>query len=215
MTQFDYIVLVVVMLSVLLGWWRGLVYEVLSLLSWVTSYFVAKSWAAEVAPYMPEVLESEALKSAAAFIAVFVTTFILCGIAAWALNKLIKSFGLDWRTNGVLGALFGFLQLHGVRQVAVMSKHNAKWRIDIKRLGFVVVDRRAGSRVTHMRNTGIAGQRAHIARAEYIMRQAVAFVQVESITFQRGNTCRILPAVLQHLQSVIQQLIYRASRNHT
>jgi membrane protein required for colicin V production len=97
MTQFDYIVLVVVMLSVLLGWWRGLVYEVLSLLSWVT-------------PYMPEVLESEALKSAAAFIAVFVTTLILCGIAAWALNKLIKSFGLDWRTDGVLGALFGFLR---------------------------------------------------------------------------------------------------------
>jgi len=110
MTQFDYIVLVVVMLSALLGWWRGLVYEVLSLLSWVTAYFVAKSWAAEVAPYMPEVLESDALRSAAAFVAVFVTTLILCGIAAWALNKLIKSFGLDWRTDGVLGALFGFLR---------------------------------------------------------------------------------------------------------
>jgi membrane protein required for colicin V production len=110
MTQFDYIVLVVVMLSVLLGWWRGLVYEVLSLLSWITSYFVAKSWAAEVTPYMPEVLESDALKSAAAFMAVFITTLILCGIAAWALNKLIKSFGLDWRTDGVLGALFGFLR---------------------------------------------------------------------------------------------------------
>ena len=110
MTQFDYIVLVVVMLSALLGWWRGLVYEVLSLLSWVTAYFVAKSWAAEVTPYMPEVLESEALKSAAAFVAVFVTTLILCGIAAWALNKLIKSFGLDWRTDRVLGAFFGFLR---------------------------------------------------------------------------------------------------------
>ena len=58
MTQFDYIVLFVVMLSVLLGWWRGLVYEVLSLLSWITSYFVAKSWAAEFTPYMPDVLES-------------------------------------------------------------------------------------------------------------------------------------------------------------
>ena len=110
MTQFDYIVLVVVMLSVLLGWWRGLVYEVLSLLSWITSYFVAKSWAAEFTPYMPDVLESDVLKSAAAFFAVFVATLILCGIAAWALNKLIKSFGLDWRTDGVLGAFFGFLR---------------------------------------------------------------------------------------------------------
>ncbi|HUX91109.1 MAG TPA: CvpA family protein [Gallionellaceae bacterium] len=110
MTQFDYIVLVIIILSVLLGWWRGLVYEILSLLSWVTSYFVAKSWAAEFTPYMPAVLESEALKSAAAFMAVFVTTLILCGIAAWSLNKLIKSFGLDWRTDGVLGAIFGFFR---------------------------------------------------------------------------------------------------------
>jgi len=110
MTQFDYIVLVLVILSVLLGWWRGLVYEVLSLLSWITAYFVAKSWAAEFTPYMPAVLESETLKSAAAFVAVFIATLILCGVAAWALNKLIKSFGLDWRTDGVAGAIFGFFR---------------------------------------------------------------------------------------------------------
>jgi len=59
---------------------------------------------------MPAVLESETLKSAAAFFAVFITTLILCGIAAWALNKLIKSFGLDWRTDGVMGAFFGFFR---------------------------------------------------------------------------------------------------------
>lgn len=110
MTQFDYIILVIILLSVLLGWWRGLVYEILSLLSWITSYFVAKSWVVELAPYMPAVLESEALKTAAAFMAAFVTTLILCGIAAWSLNKLVKSFGLDWRTDGVLGAFFGFMR---------------------------------------------------------------------------------------------------------
>jgi len=110
MTEFDYIVLVFVCLSVLLGWWRGMVYEVLSLLSWVTSYFVAKSWATELTPYMPDVLESDALRGTAAFVAVFITTLILCGIAAWALNKLIKSFGLDWRTDGVAGAIFGFFR---------------------------------------------------------------------------------------------------------
>jgi membrane protein required for colicin V production len=56
------------------------------------------------------VLESDTLKNAAAFLAVFITTLILCGIAAWALNKLIKSFGLDWRTDGVAGAIFGFFR---------------------------------------------------------------------------------------------------------
>lgn len=110
MTAFDYIVLTVIILSVLLGWWRGMVYEILSLLSWVTSYFVAKSWAEDFSPYMPAVLESQTLKNAASFFAIFFTTLILCAIAAWALNKLIKSFGLDWRTDGVAGAIFGFFR---------------------------------------------------------------------------------------------------------
>jgi membrane protein required for colicin V production len=110
MTQFDYIILVIVALSVLLGWWRGLVYEILSLLSWITAYFVAKSWVTEFVPYMPSVLESETLRIAASFVFVFIATLILCGIAAWALYKLIKSFGLDWRTDGVAGAIFGFFR---------------------------------------------------------------------------------------------------------
>ena len=110
MTHFDYIILVVICLSVLLGWWRGLVYEILSLLSWITSYFVAKSWVNEFTPYMPSVLESDTLRIAAAFVFLFIATLILCGIAAWALNKLVKSFGLDWRTDGVAGAIFGFFR---------------------------------------------------------------------------------------------------------
>lgn len=85
-------------------------YEVLSLLSWMTAYFVAKFWVSELTPYMPAVLESDALKSTVAFLAVFIITLILCGIAAWSLSKLIKSFGLDWRTDGVMGALFGFVR---------------------------------------------------------------------------------------------------------
>ncbi len=107
MTEFDYIVFAVVILSVLLGWWRGLVYEILSLLSWVTAYFIAKYWSTELVSYMPAVIEGLALKSVAAFTFVFTTSLILCGIAAWALSKLIKSFGLDWRTDGVAGAIFG------------------------------------------------------------------------------------------------------------
>lgn len=110
MTEFDYIIFAIIVLSILLGWWRGIVYEILSLLSWVTSYFVAKSWAIEFAPYMPAVLESETLRSIASYLAVFVTTLILCGIASWSLNKLVKSFGLDWRTDGVTGAIFGFFR---------------------------------------------------------------------------------------------------------
>ncbi len=118
MTAFDYCVLVIVCLSMLLGWWRGLVYEILSLLSWLAAYFVALAFVAEVLPLMPDVLGSEAMKTGVAFAALFLLTLILCGIASWSLNKLAKAFGLDWRTDGVMGALFGVVR--GVLLVLVL-----------------------------------------------------------------------------------------------
>jgi membrane protein required for colicin V production len=102
----------------LLGWWRGLVYEILSLLSWLTAYFVALASVADIAPYMPDVLGSDTVKTGAAFAALFLITLILCGIAAWSLSKLAKSFGLDWRTDGVMGAMFGLFR--GVLLVMVL-----------------------------------------------------------------------------------------------
>lgn len=110
MTEFDYIVLLIVSLSVLLGWWRGLVHEILSLFSWVTSFLVAKSWWLEFAPYMPDALGTDTLKSMAAFLFVFVLTLILCALGAWSIHRLARYFGLDWRTDGVAGAMFGALR---------------------------------------------------------------------------------------------------------
>lgn len=107
MTEFDYIVLTILLLSVLLGWWRGLVHEILSLLSWGISFLVAKSWGLVLSPYMPDALESDTLKSMAAFLVVFLLTLILCGLGAWSIYRLAKYFGLDWRTDGVAGAMFG------------------------------------------------------------------------------------------------------------
>lgn len=118
MTAFDYCVLVIVLLSMLLGWWRGLLYEILSLLSWLAAYFVALAFVGEVVPYMPEVLGNETVKTGGAFAALFVLTLILCGIAAWSLSKLAKAFGLDWRADGVMGAMFGLLR--GVLLVLVL-----------------------------------------------------------------------------------------------
>jgi hypothetical protein len=64
-----------------------------------------------------------------------------------------------------------------------------------------------------MGNTCIAAERTHVARAKHIVRKAIAFMQMESIAFDCGNARGILPAMLQDLQAVIQQLINGALRN--
>ena len=109
MTWFDYTVIAIVLLSALLGWWRGLVYEVLSLLGWVAAGIVARLFAAKAAPYMPAAMGVEAVRVAAAFIVLFIGTLIIGGIVAWMLSKLVKWVGLGW-LDGLLGGLFGVLR---------------------------------------------------------------------------------------------------------
>jgi membrane protein required for colicin V production len=109
MTGFDYTVIAIVLLSALMGLWRGFVYEVLSLLGWVAAVVVAKLFAASAAPYMPAALGSESARTAAAFVVLFVVTLIVGGIVAWLLSKLVKWVGLGW-LDGMLGGLFGMLR---------------------------------------------------------------------------------------------------------
>jgi len=109
MTWFDYVVIGVVVWSALLGWWRGFVYEVLSLLGWVIAYVVARWQAVNLAALMPAGLGVDAIKVTVAFVLLFVATLIVSSIVVWMLSKLIKSIGLGW-LDGLFGSMFGMLR---------------------------------------------------------------------------------------------------------
>ena len=117
MTGFDYTVFAIVIMSALLGWWRGLVYEVLSLMGWVAAVFAARLFSASVAPYMPDALGAESARIVEACIALFVGTLIVCGFVSWLLSKLVKWSGLGL-LDGLLGMFFGMVR--GVLVVLVL-----------------------------------------------------------------------------------------------
>jgi membrane protein required for colicin V production len=108
-TIFDFAVLAVVALSMLLGWWRGLVYEAVSLLNWVAAYFVARLFAPDIVDYVPASVGNASARMAVAFSALFALTLIVGGVLAWGMNKLVKSSGLE-RLDGSLGAVFGLVR---------------------------------------------------------------------------------------------------------
>jgi len=109
MTWFDYTVIAIAMLSVLLGWWRGLVYEVLTLLGWVAAFLVARMFAADMGQMLPASLGAEAIRMTLGFALLFIVTLLVSGIVAWLLSKLVKWVGLGW-LDGLFGALFGLLR---------------------------------------------------------------------------------------------------------
>lgn len=106
MTWFDYAVITIVAWSVWMGWWRGFVHEVLSLLGWVAAYLVASWQSVNFAAFMPSGLGMEAIRIAAAFVFLFVATLIASGVVVWILSKFVKWTGLGW-VDGLFGGLFG------------------------------------------------------------------------------------------------------------
>ncbi|MBA3696494.1 MAG: CvpA family protein [Methylotenera sp.] len=106
MTIFDYAVLVIIALSIILSVMRGLVAEVLSIAGWVAAFYVAKTYAAEMLPMIPLDIPAESLRVLAAFLVLFLATLLVTTLLAIALSAIFKKIGLGW-LNRLLGALFG------------------------------------------------------------------------------------------------------------
>lgn len=105
----DWIILAVLLLSMALGAWRGLVYEVLSVMGWVASFVIAQLCAATVGQMLPMQGATDALRYAAGFILTFIASAFAAGLLAWLAQKLIESVGLR-PVDRTLGAFFGLLR---------------------------------------------------------------------------------------------------------
>ncbi len=106
---FDWASAAVLLLSLLIGAWRGLVYEVLSVLTWVAAFLVAQLFAVAVAPHLPLGDIPQAGRYAAAFLLVFVLTVFALGLVAWLGKRFIEATGLR-PVDRTLGALFGVVR---------------------------------------------------------------------------------------------------------
>jgi membrane protein required for colicin V production len=109
MPVLDWIFSGVLLFSMLLGAWRGLVFEILSLLSWVAAFILAPWLANDVASYLPMASASDWLRYAAGFGLVFVATVMLGGLLAVLFKKVLASVGLR-PVDRALGSLFGLLR---------------------------------------------------------------------------------------------------------
>src|ERR1019366_3570630 len=94
MATLDWVFLAVLALSFLLGAWRGLVYEVLSVTSWVAAFIVAQWLAPDAAALLPVDRAPEAGRYAVGFVVVFIAVVLTGGLLAWLTKRLVDSVGL-------------------------------------------------------------------------------------------------------------------------
>lgn len=132
----DLFLLLLLLASLVLGLWRGLVYEVLSVAGWVLAFFLAQWYAADAAALLPLGSTAEPLRYAAGFAVVFVATAFAAAFVAWLVKKGIETVGLR-PVDRVLGAAFGVVRgvviLLAIALVVNMTplKEEEAWRASV------------------------------------------------------------------------------------
>ncbi|MDE2368700.1 MAG: CvpA family protein [Burkholderiales bacterium] len=120
----DWTLLAVLTLSVVVGLWRGFVFECLSLAGWVAAWVAAQWGAPQLAPHLPIGSAGSALNLALAFALCFVAALFVWGLAARLIRTLLRATPLsipDRLLGAAFGALRGLVLLLAVGMVVALT----------------------------------------------------------------------------------------------
>jgi len=106
MTAFDYVVITVILASVALGVWRGVVGEVLALIAWILAFFAAKWCGDEFAHIFLASIYDPTLRIIAGWASVFFIVLLAMSIVRLAVSGFIKALGMGL-SDRLLGVIFG------------------------------------------------------------------------------------------------------------
>jgi membrane protein required for colicin V production len=107
LTPFDYVMLAVILVSVVISIWRGLVREVMSILSWIAAIWVALHYTVPFADtVLASAISNPSGRYATAFVLIFVGTVFVLELIGVLLAKLLHAAGLAF-IDRMLGAVFG------------------------------------------------------------------------------------------------------------
>lgn len=103
----DWVIIVVVSVSVLLSLWRGFVREALSLLGWVAAFVVAHTFVDQLALELGGAIANTTGRYVAAYALLFVLTLIVFTLVVKVATGLVRAAGLSV-LDRLLGTIFGF-----------------------------------------------------------------------------------------------------------
>ncbi len=108
MTWFDYGVLMVLVLSVMLSLFHGLIREVVSLIGWVAAFVLATLFGGLVAKQLPVSL-GPMLGALLGFLLLFVGVLVITAFVRYALSVTVRAAGFS-TADRALGIVFGLVR---------------------------------------------------------------------------------------------------------
>ena len=102
----DITILAVMGVSLVFGLFRGLLRELLSLVSWVMAFWIAYRYSSSVAEIIDKALQNPTLSQAVSVVLVFVLVLTALMLLSGLISKIFKATGLAGMDR-ILGGLFG------------------------------------------------------------------------------------------------------------
>ena len=118
MTWFDYVVIVVLGVSVLLALYRGAVREITALAGWAAALILSGLFAQQLAQWLPASL-SHMVRAVISYLVIFLSVLLMSGLIGLLLAKLFHAAGLGF-TDRAIGAMFGLVRGAVIVFVGVM-----------------------------------------------------------------------------------------------
>ncbi|RDS83867.1 CvpA family protein [Dyella monticola] len=107
MNAVDLIIIAVLALSVLVGLWRGLISEVLALVTWIAAFWVAWTYGPGVSMHFEHSIHTPILRVLVGYGLCFIAVLIIGALVRFGIQALVDSTGLGG-TDRLLGMIFGF-----------------------------------------------------------------------------------------------------------
>ena len=105
----DIVIAGIIALSALFSLIRGFVREALSLVGWLASFWVALTFAGDLAESFLTGISAPSLRVAVAFSILFVLTLVITALINKLVSQLVKKTGLTG-TDRMIGMIFGVLR---------------------------------------------------------------------------------------------------------
>jgi membrane protein required for colicin V production len=109
MTPVDYVILLLTLVSVVVGVWRGFTTEALSLFTLLAAIALAWTFASALEPSIGSWVAAAEVRLWTARVIIFVAVLVIGGLVSWLARKLVRHTGLSG-LDRTLGAGFGLLR---------------------------------------------------------------------------------------------------------